>query len=228
IQYDVKALWEVIRPFSHRADYWIAQHDGLIDWQVEIPQMPKEVWDNLPEGLKKMAQTPPEEIPMSFFASPTRLIAPALAVVTAVALAGGAAARPGGGGGEGCGPRGGGKLDRIERSVERLDLDEETRSSVYSVLDASRDEDRELRREMREAREQMRSLMDAEQPDTEAIFAQADAIGALRTEAQKQKLRTMIELRQLLSPEQWRELRSFRDGRGRGFGPRGAGREPRL
>lgn len=62
VQYDVKALWEVIRPFNHRADYWMAQHDGPIDWQVEIPQMPKEVWDNLPEGLKKMVLTPPDEL----------------------------------------------------------------------------------------------------------------------------------------------------------------------
>ena len=60
--YDVKALWEVIRPFNRHADYWIAQQDGPIDWQVVIPKMPKEVWDSLPEALKKMALTPPEEL----------------------------------------------------------------------------------------------------------------------------------------------------------------------
>lgn len=62
IRYDVKALWEVIRPFNPLADYWVAQQDGPIDWQVVIPQMPKEVWDTLPEALKKMAQAPPEEL----------------------------------------------------------------------------------------------------------------------------------------------------------------------
>ena len=59
IQYDVKALWATIRPFNRRADYWAAQVDGPIDWQTVIPQMPKEVWDQIPEGLKKMVSTPP-------------------------------------------------------------------------------------------------------------------------------------------------------------------------
>ena len=62
VQYDVKALWEVIRPFNPRTDYWTAQLDGPIDWQPVIPQMPKDVWDNLPEALKKMVLTPPEEL----------------------------------------------------------------------------------------------------------------------------------------------------------------------
>ena len=62
IQYDSKALWDVIRPFNRRADYWTAQLDGPIDWQPVIPKMPQEVWDNLPEGLKKMVSTPPEEL----------------------------------------------------------------------------------------------------------------------------------------------------------------------
>ena len=62
IQYDVKALWAVIRRFNHLTDYWTAQLDGPIDWQAEIPQMPREVWDTLPEGLKKIVRTPPEEL----------------------------------------------------------------------------------------------------------------------------------------------------------------------
>ena len=62
IQYDVKALWPVIRPFNRLSDYWPAQLHEPIDWQPEIPQLPQEAWDNLPEGLKKMVLTPPEEL----------------------------------------------------------------------------------------------------------------------------------------------------------------------
>ena len=59
IQYDVKALWAAIRPFNRQADYWAAQVDGPIDWQTVVPQLPKAVWDQIPEGLKKLASTPP-------------------------------------------------------------------------------------------------------------------------------------------------------------------------
>ena len=59
IQYDAKALWAVIQPFNRQAEYWAAQVDGPIDWQPVIPQMTKEIWDQIPEGLKKMVSTPP-------------------------------------------------------------------------------------------------------------------------------------------------------------------------
>jgi hypothetical protein len=39
-------------------------------------------------------------------------------------------------------------------------------------------------------------------------MAQADALGALETEAHKSKLRTMLELRALLSAEQWQALKA--------------------
>ena len=41
ILYDVKELWDVIRPFNPRADYWPKAIDGSIDWdEIEVEPSP--------------------------------------------------------------------------------------------------------------------------------------------------------------------------------------------
>jgi Spy/CpxP family protein refolding chaperone len=47
----------------------------------------------------------------------------------------------------------------------------------------------------------------ADKPDLDAILAQADSLGALKTEARKAQLRTLVGIRGLLTPEQWTELK---------------------
>ena len=37
IRYDLKDLWEVIRPFNPRAGYWTAEIAGPIDWEIITP-----------------------------------------------------------------------------------------------------------------------------------------------------------------------------------------------
>jgi Spy/CpxP family protein refolding chaperone len=61
---------------------------------------------------------------------------------------------------------------------------------------------------MREARRAMHELLESDAPALEDVMAQADALGALETEAHKAKLRDMLELRALVGPETWEQLRS--------------------
>ncbi len=132
----------------------------------------------------------------------------ALALVAGLAVAGGALAR---------GPHGGGcqhkeghfgpRAERLEQRIEALDLQTETRQAVYALLDEAREQRREFRGEMRGAHEQMRALLDQESPAPEAVLAQADTLGALHTEARKAELRTLLAVRELLTPEQWQTLR---------------------
>ena len=126
---------------------------------------------------------------------------------TTLLAAGVAMARPDGG-------RGG--LDRLENRLERLDLDAETRTAAFSVLDEARDARRAQRPEIREARSAMRALLD--QPDVEEpqVMAQVEALHALELEKHKAKLRTLLALRELLTDEQWQELRPRREKRGQG------------
>ena len=52
----------------------------------------------------------------------------------------------------------------------------------------------------------MRKLLDQEAPDLNGILRQADRIGAIETELNKLRLRTMLRIRGLLTPEQRQEL----------------------
>lgn len=94
----------------------------------------------------------------------------------------------------------------LEHLVETLGLDEAALSKVYQIIDASRANQRELRRKHQDAHQQMRTLLEQETPDEAAVMTQADAVGALRTEMQKHRLRTILQIRALLTPEQRAKL----------------------
>ena len=131
-----------------------------------------------------------------------RAAAIALALATVSLAAGNAVANRHGG------PRGPGRmLAGIERGADELELTPETRKSVDAILDAARDQQRTLRTQLRAAHEQMRSALDADSPATDAVLAQAESIGALETQAKKLELQAVIEVRKLLTPEQWKQLR---------------------
>ena len=113
---------------------------------------------------------------------------------------------------------------RLERLVEELGLDAQTLAQVDAIIDASRAKKRALRRQLREAREQMYSLLEAQEPQEAALLKQADHIGGLRTKLRKERLKTMLRVRALLSPEQRASLlerlnKAPRRGR-HGFGRR--------
>lgn len=147
-----------------------------------------------------------------------------LALAATTGLAATAMAKPGGGecgGGPAHGGRGGPSVERLERQIERLDLAAEQEKAAYTILDQAREEQRSRRDAMRSAHERMRELLSQEAPDAAAVEAQADAIGALHTEAQKAHLRTLLSLRPLMTPEQWQALQTKRGPHGR-RGPDGA------
>jgi Spy/CpxP family protein refolding chaperone len=75
------------------------------------------------------------------------------------------------------------------------------------VLEQARSERETQRDEVRAARHALHELLEQETPVVEQVMAQAEALGALETEAHKAKLRTMLELRALLGAEQWQELK---------------------
>jgi Spy/CpxP family protein refolding chaperone len=101
-------------------------------------------------------------------------------------------------------------LGKVERGVENLELAPETRKSIDAILDQARTERRPLRDQLRAAHEQMRTALDAESPSSDTVLAQADSIGALETQAKKLELQALIEVRQLLTAEQWQQLRTQR------------------
>jgi len=99
-------------------------------------------------------------------------------------------------------------LGKVEHGVEKLELAPETRKSVEAILDEARSQLRALRDQLHAAHEQMRTALDAESPSTETVLAQAESIGALETQAKKLELQAILGVRQLLTAEQWKQLRA--------------------
>jgi len=131
----------------------------------------------------------------------TRAAVAAVALAVGLTTAGVALARPGL-----PSPGKHGSVERLERGLERLELDDATLEAVYAILDDARSERRAVRARMREARETLRALLEQDAPDSEAVLAQAEAVGALHTEARKQHLSTLLEVQALLTPEQRERL----------------------
>lgn len=107
---------------------------------------------------------------------------------------------------EGGGCRHGQPFKRLESRLDGLGLPQATLDSAHALLDKARDENRGTRGQIRDAHDQMQTLMQAEKPDVDAVMAQVDTIGGLETTAKKVRLKTILELRAMLTPEQWAQL----------------------
>ena len=112
---------------------------------------------------------------------------------------------------------------KLERTLETLDLDDPTREAVLAVLDAARPTQRALRASVRDARREMDGLLAQPGTTEEVLVAKADALEALHAELRKHELRTLLQVRGALSPEQQEQLgRAMRHGaRCRSDGPVG-------
>jgi Spy/CpxP family protein refolding chaperone len=94
-------------------------------------------------------------------------------------------------------------IDRVlEEHAERLGLDAETRAAIRAIADASRETADAHRARLHELHAEMREILRHDTPDEAAVMRQADAIGAAETEERKHRLRTMLEIRALLTPAQ--------------------------
>lgn len=135
------------------------------------------------------------------------------ALVALVALAGAAGARPPFGGGF-FGPHGGADSGRfLEMLADRLEVDEETRGAIDEKFQASREQAEPLRAELHGRHVALREMLRADEPDREAVMAQAERIGELETGLRKLRLATLLEVRALLSDEQRAELAALHEER---------------
>jgi Spy/CpxP family protein refolding chaperone len=90
----------------------------------------------------------------------------------------------------------------LERNAERLGLDPAVEAEISATSSASRAEGDRLRDSLDEAHREMRELLSSDTPDESAVMKQAERLGALETEANKSRLRGMLKIRSLLTPEQ--------------------------
>jgi len=130
------------------------------------------------------------------------------------------------------GPRGDrdGPAGLVARHAEELGLDSATRERIDRIMERSGRRHSQLQEERRDARERLRDLLNADEPIVEDVMRQAQALGSLETELQKNRLDTILQIRGALTPEQRARLSRVRQRErprgGRRFGVfRRCGRE---
>jgi Spy/CpxP family protein refolding chaperone len=111
----------------------------------------------------------------------------------------------------------------VERLSAQLGLDPAKQAEIQKIASAARADGRPLVENMRSLRDQLRGKLAEDAPDQKAVMQLADKLGAAETEVHKHRLRTLLRIRELLTPEQRRELvrllderREHRDWRGPG------------
>ena len=115
----------------------------------------------------------------------------------------------------------------LERHADALGLDAATRTKIRAIAAEAREDEAPLDEERRVLHEEMRQLLDGESPKLEDVMQAADRIGAAETELKKRQLRTMLEVRALLTPEQRAKLvKIFEERRGRRRGSEGEAPPP--
>ncbi|MGH0028447.1 MAG: Spy/CpxP family protein refolding chaperone [Myxococcota bacterium] len=148
------------------------------------------------------------------------------AALLALAFASGALAQPPGP--PGPGRHGPPPIERVlEKHAEQLGLDEATREQIEAIAAEARPESEALRETLRERHDELRRLLSEDAPDEDAVMAQAERIGAAEVALQKSRLRTMLRIRALLTPEQRAELVRIHEARGRRGPGAEHGRPPR-
>ena len=105
----------------------------------------------------------------------------------------------------------------MERLFQELELSDEQSEQIEAIRSESETENEALRQQMQTERQQMRSLL-AEETSTEQLQQQHQQLQDLEQQLGDRRFTTMLEIREVLTPEQRAELAELRQPRGRGHG----------
>jgi Spy/CpxP family protein refolding chaperone len=102
-----------------------------------------------------------------------------------------------------------------QRAQQRLGLTDQQVSDIRALLETQRTAARADVQNLIAARRQLRSLLDQPTSDPAAIQAAAAQAKALQAKLFDSRLQTQLDLRAKLTPEQWQQWRTLRQGMGR-------------
>ena len=149
--------------------------------------------------------------------------------IAGVLMAGSVLAQ-GPGGGVGAGPEGGpgfgehrppferafglqgdhGRWWNNPKIVEKLKLTDDQRKAMDDIMLQHRETLIDLRAGVEKAELGMEPLMGQDQPDEARILAQIDNVAQARAELEKANARFLLALRSKLTPDQWKQVQTFR------------------
>ncbi|HWE86245.1 MAG TPA: periplasmic heavy metal sensor [Terracidiphilus sp.] len=98
--------------------------------------------------------------------------------------------------------------------IEKMKLTDDQRKEMDQILLQHREDLIDMRAGVDKAELGLEPLLGADQPNEPAILAQIDRIAQARAELEKANARFLLAIRAKLSPDQFKELKAWRDERG--------------
>jgi Spy/CpxP family protein refolding chaperone len=98
----------------------------------------------------------------------------------------------------------------VERSAEKLELDEKTIAAVQKLAADATTRDEKLGEKLKNERLKLRDLLDQDLPEEAALMKQAEVVSGMTSEMQKNQLDTTLRVRALLNPEQRKTFMEIR------------------
>ena len=123
----------------------------------------------------------------------------------------------------------GGQFWNNPRIAAELKLTDDQRKAMDGILQEHRMRLVDLQANLKKAELEMEPLMKADTPDQAAILAQIDKVAQARAELEKANARFLLALRGKLTPDQWKQLQTWREnhmGRGQDGGWGQGGQRP--
>jgi periplasmic protein CpxP/Spy len=100
------------------------------------------------------------------------------------------------------------------RIAEQLKLTDDQRKSMDAIMLAHREKLIDLRANLEKAELAMQPLMSADTPNDTAIIAQIDKVVQARGDLERANARFLLAIRDKLTPDQWKQVQTFRDNGG--------------
>ena len=98
----------------------------------------------------------------------------------------------------------------LEKNADRLQLDTNTLTRIQQIDVAQKERSKETRERVKAEHQKLHEMLQADAPSEGAVLAQVDVIGDLRTDLQKERLSSMLQMRALLTPAQRAKLQKLR------------------
>ena len=114
------------------------------------------------------------------------------------------------------------------RTQERLGLTDQQATDIRALLDTQRAAARTDVQNLMAARRQLQTLLDQPTADAAAIQTAAAQVKELQAKVLDHRLQTQLAVRAKLTPEQWKQWRTLRQGMGHRGGRRWGGFWPGL
>ena len=97
--------------------------------------------------------------------------------------------------------------------VEKLQLTDDQRKGMDTILQQHREKLIDLRANLEKSELALEPMMGEDQPNESAVFQQIDKVAQARAELEKANARFLFALRSKLTPDQWKQVQELRGNR---------------